>query len=160
MWPEVKDFTHRFALALSETEPERFLANMSKAKRKGRIFIDYLRNQRGATAILPYAARARPHAPVAAPVSWDELRGLDTAARFTVLDGAKLIEQKKVVHPALQRLGRMCDVACQIDQHAMSVQGPLKGLGHLRLVFHQQDAHVRPRPARTTGMKGGDANTR
>jgi len=90
-WPEVKDFTHRFALALSEAEPERFLATMSKAKRKGRIFIDYLRNQRGATAILPYAARARPHAPVAAPVSWDELPDFDSAARFTVLDGEELI---------------------------------------------------------------------
>ena len=90
-WPEVKDFTHRFALALSEAEPERFLANMSKAKRVGRIFIDYLRNQRGATAILPYSARARPNAPVAAPVSWEELKDLDTAARFTVLDADELI---------------------------------------------------------------------
>ena len=92
-WPAVKDFTHRFALALSAAEPDRFLANMSKAKRKGRIFIDYLRNQRGATAILPYAARARPNAPVAAPVSWEELKDLDTAARWTVLDGADLLER-------------------------------------------------------------------
>jgi bifunctional non-homologous end joining protein LigD len=92
-WPEVKDFTHRFALALEQSEPERFVANMSKAKRVGRIFVDYLRNQRGATAILPYAARARPHAPVAAPVSWEELKDLDTAARWTVLDGADLIDR-------------------------------------------------------------------
>jgi bifunctional non-homologous end joining protein LigD len=92
-WPQVKDFTHRFALALSEAEPDRFLATMSKAKRKGRIFIDYLRNQRGATAILPFAARARPNAPVAAPVSWEELKDLDTAARWTVLDGAELLER-------------------------------------------------------------------
>jgi bifunctional non-homologous end joining protein LigD len=90
-WPEVKDFTHRFALALSEAEPDRFLATMSKAKRVGRIFIDYLRNQRGATAILPYAARARPHAPVAAPVGWEELKDLDSAGRFTVLDADELI---------------------------------------------------------------------
>jgi bifunctional non-homologous end joining protein LigD len=92
-WPAVKDFTHRFAVALEQSEPERFVANMSKAKRVGRIFVDYLRNQRGATAILPYAARARPHAPVAAPVSWEELKDLDTAARFTVLDGEELIER-------------------------------------------------------------------
>ena len=87
----MKDFTLRFAMALEQSEPERFVANMSKAKRVGRIFVDYLRNQRGATAILPYAARARPHAPVAAPVSWEELKDLDTAARFTVLDGEELI---------------------------------------------------------------------
>jgi bifunctional non-homologous end joining protein LigD len=92
-WPAVKDFTHRFALALEQSEPERFVANMSKAKRVGRIFVDYLRNQRGATAILPYAARARPHAPVAAPVSWEELKDLDTATRFTVLDGEELVER-------------------------------------------------------------------
>ena len=66
---------------------------MSKAKRKGRIFIDYLRNQRGSTAILPYAARARPNTPVAAPVSWTELRDLDTAARWTVKDAAELLER-------------------------------------------------------------------
>ncbi|MFD1613374.1 DNA ligase D [Sphingomonas tabacisoli] len=92
-WPQVKDFTHRFALALEQSEPERFVSNMSKAKRVGRIFVDYLRNQRGATAILPYAARARPHGPVAAPVSWDELNDLDSAARWTVLDGAEMVER-------------------------------------------------------------------
>jgi bifunctional non-homologous end joining protein LigD len=92
-WPEVKDFTHRFALALSESEPDRFLANMSKAKRVGRIFIDYLRNQRGATAILPYAARARPNAPVAAPVTWEELADLDSAARYTILDAEELLQR-------------------------------------------------------------------
>lgn len=92
-WPAVKDFTQRFALALSQAEPDRFVATMSKAKRKGMIFIDWLRNQRGSTAILPYAARARPHAPVAAPVGWDELRDIDDASRFTVLDASELIER-------------------------------------------------------------------
>jgi len=72
-WPEVKDFAQRFALALAEAEPERFTAALSKAKRTGRIFVDYLRNQRGATAIMPYSARAREGAPVAAPINWEEL---------------------------------------------------------------------------------------
>jgi bifunctional non-homologous end joining protein LigD len=90
-WPAVRDFAERFARALAQAEPERFVAVMSKAKRKGRIFIDYLRNQRGATAIMPYAARARAGAPVAAPVSWTELRDLDTAARWHVGDAAALI---------------------------------------------------------------------
>ena len=92
-WPAVKDFASRFAAALAQAQPDRFVANMSKAKRKGRIFIDWLRNQRGATAIMPYAARARPNAPVAAPVSWTELRDLDTAARWHVGDAAELIER-------------------------------------------------------------------
>ncbi|MBW6527072.1 DNA ligase D [Sphingomonas sp. RHCKR7] len=90
-WPAVRDFAERFARALAQAEPDRFVANMSKAKRTGRIFIDYLRNQRGATAIMPYAARARAGAPIAAPVSWTELRDLDTAARWHVTDAAELI---------------------------------------------------------------------
>jgi bifunctional non-homologous end joining protein LigD len=92
-WPAVKDFTERFARALGEAEPDRFVANMAKAKRKGRIFIDYLRNQRGSTAVLPYVARARSGAPVAAPVSWTELRDIDSAHRWSVRDGAELIER-------------------------------------------------------------------
>ena len=92
-WPAVKDFADRFARALSQAEPDRFTATMSKAKRKGRIFIDWLRNQRGSTAILPYAARAREGAPVAAPVSWSELRDIDTAARWHVTDVAELLER-------------------------------------------------------------------
>src|SRR5690606_7844786 len=72
-WPAVKDFARRLAQALAQSEPERFTAALAKQQRKGRIFIDYLRNQRGATAVLPYSARARPQAPVAAPVSWREL---------------------------------------------------------------------------------------
>ncbi|WP_242138461.1 DNA ligase D [Sphingomonas sp. TREG-RG-20F-R18-01] len=90
-WPAVKDFADRFARALGEAEPERFVATMSKAKRKGRIFIDWLRNQRGATAVLPYVARARAGAPVAAPVSWTELRALDAANRWSVNDADELI---------------------------------------------------------------------
>ena len=90
-WPAVKDFADRFARALSAAEPDRFVATMSKAKRKGRIFIDWLRNQRGATAILPYSARARSGGPVAAPVSWSELRDIDTAARWHVGDQAELL---------------------------------------------------------------------
>ena len=90
-WPAVKDFANRFSQALAQAEPDRFVAQAAKAKRKGRIFIDWLRNQRGATAIMPYSARARSGAPVAAPVSWTELRDLDTAARWSVTDAEDLI---------------------------------------------------------------------
>ena len=92
-WPAVKDFADRFARALAGAEPDRFVAVMTKAKRKGRIFIDYLRNQRGSTAIMPYSARARAGAPVAAPVSWTELHDVDTAARWSVRDAAELLER-------------------------------------------------------------------
>jgi bifunctional non-homologous end joining protein LigD len=92
-WPAVKDFADRFARALAEAEPERYVANMAKAKRKGRIFIDYLRNQRGSTAVLPYVARARSGAPVAAPVTWTELRDIENAHRWGVRDGAELLER-------------------------------------------------------------------
>ncbi|HEY0113482.1 MAG TPA: DNA ligase D [Allosphingosinicella sp.] len=92
-WPEVKDFAQRFAIALATAEPDRFTANLAKVKRKGRIFLDYLRNQRGATAILPYSARAREGAPVAAPIGWDELDELQSGARFTVRDSELLLER-------------------------------------------------------------------
>jgi len=92
-WPAVRSFAERFARALSEAEPERFTANLKKAQRKERIFIDYLRNQRGATAVLPYVARARSNVPVAAPLSWTELRDVDSAAHFTVRDAATLLER-------------------------------------------------------------------
>jgi bifunctional non-homologous end joining protein LigD len=92
-WPEVKDFAQRFCLALAEAEPERFTANLAKAKRKGRIFLDYLRNQRGATAIMPYSARARAGAPVSAPVTWDELDDYSSGGHFTVGDAPALIER-------------------------------------------------------------------
>ena len=63
---------------MARTFPERFVASMAKARRSGRIFIDYLRNAEGATAIAPYALRARAGAPVAMPIAWAELdNGVD-----------------------------------------------------------------------------------
>jgi bifunctional non-homologous end joining protein LigD len=92
-WPEVKDFAQRFCVALSTAEPDRFTANMAKAKRTGRIFLDYLRNQRGATAIMPYSARAREGAPVSAPIVWDELDEMPGGNRFSVRDAALLLQR-------------------------------------------------------------------
>ncbi len=92
-WDAHKDFASRFAEALSMAEPDRFTATMSKAKRKGKIFIDYLRNQRGSTAVLPYSARARSGAPVAAPIAWNELKKLDDAKAFSIDDAKRLIDR-------------------------------------------------------------------
>jgi len=97
-WETHKDFSRRFAEALSLAEPERFLATMSKAKRKGRIFIDWLRNQRGSTAVVPYSARAREGAPVAVPIGWDELEAMKDAHPYTIRDAARLIERAGQKH--------------------------------------------------------------
>jgi bifunctional non-homologous end joining protein LigD len=94
-WDVHKDFAKRFAEALSLAEPDRFVANMSKAKRVGKIFIDYLRNQRGATAVLPYSARARPGAPVAVPIAWGELAAQEHAHPFSILDHKQLIARAR-----------------------------------------------------------------
>ncbi len=92
-WVRVKSFAERFSRAVAEAEPERFTANIRKVQRKGRIFLDWLRNQRGATAVLPYSARAREGAPVAAPVTWDELDDFPGGNAFTIRDSDQLIER-------------------------------------------------------------------
>lgn len=74
-WDDIKDFAHAACEAHARDEPKRLTTNMSKDRRRGRIFLDYLRNSRGATAIASYSTRAHPEAPVATPVRWDELRG-------------------------------------------------------------------------------------
>jgi bifunctional non-homologous end joining protein LigD len=72
-WDDAKGFTKAIAELLAATFPDRFTSVMSKERRKGRIFIDYLRNGQGSTAIAPYAVRARKGAPVSAPIDWEEL---------------------------------------------------------------------------------------
>jgi bifunctional non-homologous end joining protein LigD len=92
-WDLHKDFSRRFAEALAMADPERFVATMSKAKRKGKIFIDYLRNQRGATAVLPYSARARDGAGVAAPLAWSELDELESGHPWSIRDADLLLDR-------------------------------------------------------------------
>ena len=69
---------------------------MSKAKRKGKIFIDWLRNQRGSTAVLPYSARARSGAPVAVPIAWGELVDMADAHPFSIDDAKRLLDRARV----------------------------------------------------------------
>jgi bifunctional non-homologous end joining protein LigD len=92
-WPTVKSFADRFSRAISEAEPEMFTANIRKVQRKGRIFLDWLRNQRGATAVMPYSARAREGAPVAAPIAWEELDRYEGGNHFSIRDADELIER-------------------------------------------------------------------
>ncbi len=76
---DVARFAKGLAVRIAASDPARFVATMSKAKRRGRIFIDWLRNERGQTAVAPYSTRARAGAPVATPVSWTELAQLQAA---------------------------------------------------------------------------------
>jgi bifunctional non-homologous end joining protein LigD len=83
-WDEVKAFTSALAEAMERDSPERFTRTLAKSARTGRIFVDYLRNGRGATAIAAYSTRARGGAPVAVPLGWEELSPTLTPAFFTV----------------------------------------------------------------------------
>ncbi len=83
-WPEVKAFCKGFAEYLAREQPDRFTANIRKASRKGRMFIDYLRNERGSTAVAPYSTRSREGAPCAVPVTWDEVETLEAANLFSL----------------------------------------------------------------------------
>lgn len=79
-----KPLCRQFAQQMAEDAPERYVAVMSKAERRGKIFIDYLRNGRGATSIAPYSPRAKPGATVSTPLSWDELHPSLQPEQFTL----------------------------------------------------------------------------
>jgi bifunctional non-homologous end joining protein LigD len=83
-WAEAKEFSKAMAQALVTSEPSRYTLTMSKAARPGKIFIDYLRNERGATAVVAYSPRARPGAPVSLPLDWNQLRKTRAANAATV----------------------------------------------------------------------------
>jgi bifunctional non-homologous end joining protein LigD len=83
-WDELKSFAREFADALVREAPDRYIATSSKAKRVGKLFVDYLRNERGGTAIACYSTRARPGATVATPLAWDELTSSVSPSQFNV----------------------------------------------------------------------------
>lgn len=94
-WDEVKSFSQSLARNLEVASPDRYVAQASKKKRTSRIFIDWLRNERGATAILPFSTRARAGCPVATPVSWEELRSIDRASAYTIETMPKRLKSLK-----------------------------------------------------------------
>ena len=83
-WDEVKAFAKAIADTLVEVRADRYTANPLKRTRVGKIFVDYLRNQRGGSAIVNYSTRAKPNASVACPLAWDELKGLKVASPYTL----------------------------------------------------------------------------
>jgi bifunctional non-homologous end joining protein LigD len=83
-WDDVKAFAKALAESMARDDPDKFISVATKAKRKGLIFVDYLRNGRGATAVAPYSTRARPGAGVSMPLAWTELNDTIGPAYFTI----------------------------------------------------------------------------
>ncbi|HEV8503377.1 MAG TPA: non-homologous end-joining DNA ligase [Casimicrobiaceae bacterium] len=96
-WDAAKSFTRAIAELMARTFPERFVATMTKSRRQGKIFIDYLRNAEGATAVAPYGLRARAGAPVAMPIEWRELdQGIDLRRdHFNVRNAGERLATRK-----------------------------------------------------------------
>jgi len=92
-WADAKAFARNVCVALETDAPERYTTNMAKAKRGGKIFLDYLRNDRTSTAVAPWSPRARAHAPLAVPLSWAQVKaGLDPQV-FTLPEATKLLRR-------------------------------------------------------------------
>jgi bifunctional non-homologous end joining protein LigD len=94
-WDEFKAFAKSVADAMTRDDPKRYIATMSKAKRRGKLFIDYLRNQRGATAIASYSTRRRRGAPVATPLAWDELTARTKPDMYNIANLPKRLDKLK-----------------------------------------------------------------
>ncbi|MBI3862339.1 MAG: hypothetical protein HY290_10635 [Planctomycetia bacterium] len=93
-WPAVKSFCREFARRIADADPDQYTVNPQKLQRRGKIFIDYLRNERGATAVAPYSVRAHPSAPIALPVSWDELPRLRGPQQFTIANSLARVQRR------------------------------------------------------------------
>ena len=89
VWDQAKEFSRQVALTLVGEHPKLYTAKLSKSARSGKVFIDYLRNGRGATAVAPYSTRAKPGAPVAMPIDWKELGPKLRPDRYNVTNLAR-----------------------------------------------------------------------
>jgi len=92
-WDTAKAFAQRIALRMAADSPQLYIGKMTKAMRKGKIFIDYFRNSREATSVAAYSTRARPGAPVSVPLAWEQLSRVKAANEFSVLDLKKHVRQ-------------------------------------------------------------------
>jgi bifunctional non-homologous end joining protein LigD len=113
-WPTAKSFARDVCKAMASDSPGRYLINMAKAQRGGRIFLDYLRNDRMATAVAPLSPRGRPGAPVSMPLQWGQVKkGLDPS-RYTLRTVPALVrkliawrEYREAERPLAEAIARL-----------------------------------------------------
>jgi bifunctional non-homologous end joining protein LigD len=115
-WPVAKQFAHEVCLRMASDRPQRYLVNMAKKLRDGRIFLDYLRNDRMATAVAPLSPRARPGANVSMPITWAQVKADLDPRRFTVRSVPNLLREssawaeyfasERPLEEAIKRLGK------------------------------------------------------
>ena len=113
-WAEAKQFARDVSSQMANDSPDRYLINMSKAKRTGKIFLDYLRNDQFSTAVAPLSPRARPRAPVSMPIAWSQVKhGLDPL-QYTIRTVPQLLRKSKAwsdycdgERPALEAIAKL-----------------------------------------------------
>jgi bifunctional non-homologous end joining protein LigD len=118
-WDEAKSFCKAVADAIVLAAPGQYTAKMSKAARPNKIFLDYLRNGRGATAVVPYSTRSRPGAPVSVPLTWKELSSRIRSDQFTIRNLKARLSKLKL------------DPWEGIDALRQSLVGPIKAIQKL-----------------------------